>query len=361
MLRKIIHLDMDCFFAAIEMRDNPTLTKKPIAVGGGNRRGVVTTCNYIARRFGVCSAMSGQRAKQLCPQIIFLPVNIEKYKETSRKIREILRKVTASIIEPLSLDEAYLDVTDCPLYNNSATYIARYLKEIIYQETLLTSSAGVAPNKFLAKIASDWHKPDGLKVIEPHAVADFIYNVPVAKIPGVGKVTQRKLARLDIRTCRDVQATSPELLTQILGKFATILIERSFGRDERAIQPQRIRKSLSVESTFMDDIDDDNLCLIQLRKLWSELANRLRKKAINRAIKGIFVKIKFADFVSTTKQSLTSEISCDQFVSLYREARSRRRMPLRLLGLGVYFLLPPQKSRSHHEQIKKGENFDFDF
>ena len=244
MVRKIIHLDMDCFYAAVELRDRPELLGKPIAVGGSRTRGVVTTCSYEARKFGVHSAMSGVRARKLCPQLIFLPVNFDKYRAESKKIRSIMRKYT-EVIEPLSLDEAYLDVTHSPLHKNSATLTAKALKDEIYKETGLKASVGVAPNKFLAKVASDWDKPDGLTVIPPHKVAEFVIDLPLNKIPGVGPVTQKKLKEKGLSHCRDVQKMQPNEMQDFLGKFGLVLYERSFGRDDRPLVVFRER-NLSV-------------------------------------------------------------------------------------------------------------------
>ncbi len=347
---------MDCFYAAVEMRDNPTLKNKPIAVGGGNKRGVVATCNYEARKFGVHSAMSGDNARNRCPQIIFLPVNMPKYKEASQIIRSVMREITP-LVEPLSLDEAYLDVTDCKIYDNSATYIAHHLKEEIYARTSLTASAGVAANKFLAKVASDWNKPNGIKVVPPDEVADFVRVLPVGKIPGVGKVTQKKLAALGIKTCADVQKYDIEYLKQKFGKFGSMLYERSFGIDERQVTTERISKSLSVESTFTDDINDDSLCHAHLQKLLAELERRLEKSKEKTRIKGMFVKVKFADFIITTKQSSGTDISLSKIIDVYQEARSRRSKPIRLLGLGVYFASEQDAKQNTKQNTKNDSPF----
>ena len=215
----------------MELRGRPELSGKPIAVGGSKARGVVAACNYEARKFGVHSAMSGVRARKLCPQLIFLPVNFDKYRAESKKIRSIMQRYT-EIIEPLSLDEAYLDVTHSPLYKNSATLIAKALKDEVCKETGLKASVGVAPNKFLAKIASDWDKPDGLTVIPPHKVAEFVIDLSLNKIPGVGPATQKKLRAKGLFLCRDIQKIRPNELQDFLGKFGLVLHERSYGRDE---------------------------------------------------------------------------------------------------------------------------------
>lgn len=352
-MRKIIHLDMDCFYAAIEIRDNSSLYGKPVAVGGGARRGVVATCNYEARKWGVHSAMSGEQARRLCPQIIFIKPNMKKYQDVSQTIRSIMKDITP-LVEPLSLDEAYLDVTDCEMFNNSATYISRHLKEKIFKETSLTSSAGVAPNKFLAKVASDWNKPNGIKVIAPDHVSNFVLFLPVGMIPGVGKVTKKKLENLGINTCKDLQEYGGDGLVKNFGKFGSVLYERAFGIDERPVNISRVRKSLSVENTFMDDVVDDTLCHKMLLNLLTDLQQRLHRLKIKNhqrandelQIKGLFVKVKFADFVITTKQLSCSEISLSKVIETYQGARERSSKAVRLLGLGIYFTCDGNSKKS---------------
>ena len=341
-MRKIIHLDMDCFYAAVEMRDDPSLVGRPIAVGGGSPRGVVATCNYEARKFGVRSAISGDMARRLCPQIEFVVPNFDKYKHESNTIRKIMLQTTP-IIEPLSLDEAYLDVTDCTIYHkgehhNSATLIAKDLKRKIYEATKLRASAGVAPNKFLAKIASDWDKPDGLKVITPEEVDDFVRDLPVGKIPGVGKVSVEKLAKRGIKLCKDLRKYKQEELRGMFGKFGDMLYYRSHGIDERRVTTERIRKSLSVETTFIRDLDNDKRCAEEIEKLLREMNKRLAKHKDEYDSKGIFVKVKFSDFVITTKQAADKEANLANALALYNEARQRHNKPVRLLGVGVYCL-----------------------
>lgn len=351
-MRKIIHLDMDCFYAAVEMRDDPSLLGKPIAVGGGRSRGVVATCNYEARKYGVSSAMSGGMARRLCPNIIFVPVNMDKYKQESAIIRKLMLEITP-VIEPVSLDEAYLDVSNCKIHNNIATLIARDLKERIYQTTGLTASAGVAPNKFLAKVASDWNKPNGIKVIPPERVADFVKELPVGKIPGVGKVSVNKLARRGIKLCKDLYKYDEEELQQMFGKFGELLYNHSRGIDERKVSTKRIRKSLSVETTFAEDIISDEQCYQELDNLLEELKRRLAKYSDQYSPNGLFVKLKFSDFISTTKQKVDGSADLENAIALYNEARQRHNKPIRLLGLGVYFN-PKRETRSAgNEDAKK--------
>lgn len=245
--KKIIHIDMDCFYAAVEERDQPEYRGKPLAVGGSaDRRGVLCTCNYAARQFGLHAAMPTKRALALCPELILLPVNMDKYRQVSKAIHQIFRNFTLRI-EPLSLDEAYLDVTDCTLLHGSATLIAREIKRQIKQQLSLTASAGVAPNKFLAKIASDWRKPDGLFVITPDEVTDFVADLPIDKLAGVGKVTAQKLHQQGMVTCRDIQPYTCLELQHKWGKLGQRLYELCRGVDERSVEPNRIRRSLSVE------------------------------------------------------------------------------------------------------------------
>jgi DNA polymerase-4 len=263
-MKKIIHIDMDCFYAAIEMRDNPRLKNKPVAVGGNpEKRGVICSCNYIARKFGVHSAMATAKALRICPKLILLPVNMEKYRAASEKIHKIFRSFT-DIIEPLSLDEAYLDVTDCKHFCGSATLIAKSIRDKINWQLKLTASAGVAPNKLLAKIASDWNKPNGQLVITPENIESFISSLPVKKIFGVGKVTAEKLTKLGIKTCADLQKISLHDLIKRFGNFGAQLYELCRGIDNREVKPNRIRKSLSVEETFMQDLVSQDECLAKL-------------------------------------------------------------------------------------------------
>jgi len=335
-VRKIIHLDMDCFYAAVEIRDDSSLAGQPVAVGGAEARSVVATCNYEARHYGIHSAMSGMRAKRLCPQLIFITPNFDKYRSESKRIRAIMAKYT-QLIEPLSLDEAYLDVSHNSLFNNSATLMARALKEDIYNETGLRCSAGVAPNKFLAKIASDWDKPDGLVVISPPKVAGFVRSLPLSKIPGVGGVTNNKLKKLGWLVCGDLQKISEAELCRHFGKFGSVLHQRAFGRDERPVVTARDRKSLSVETTFNRDLNSKAELVSAIEDLFHSLEKRLESVKENKAIDGIFVKVKFDDFTQTTKQAKGLSLSVLHFTDLVDEAWQRQAKPVRLLGIGVDF------------------------
>ncbi|MDC6472815.1 DNA polymerase IV, partial [Luminiphilus sp.] len=254
MQRKIIHLDADCFYAAIEMRDDPALRGIPIAVGGSaERRGVLTTCNYEARAFGLHSAMPTAQAMRLCPSLTVVAPQMGKYREASKAMRAIFSDFT-EIIEPLSLDEAYLDVSEISDGDLTATRIAKAIRQRIREELHITVSAGVSVNKFIAKVASDWKKPDGLTVVPPDQVDAFVAALPVKKIPGVGSVTAEKMHRYGLRNCADIRNWSLFELRRRFGKFGLVLHERARGRDERPVQPARVRKSISVERTFDEDI-----------------------------------------------------------------------------------------------------------
>jgi DNA polymerase-4 len=337
-MRKIIHLDADCFFAAIEMRDDPALTKHPIAVGGhSERRGVITTCNYEARRFGVHSAMPTAHAKRLCPDLIVLPLRMDAYREASLQMRSIFYEYT-ELVEPLSLDEAFLDVSDSEFHQGSATLIAQEIRARIHKEIGITVSAGIAPNKFLAKIASDWNKPNGQFVITPEKVPEFVAQLPVKKIYGVGKAMANKLAGLNIFTCSDLHKFSIFELTQRFGQMGTRLYHLSRGVDDRQVTVDRRRKSLSVENTFAHDLPGLAQCQHEIPSLCQQLAIRLRRVDEDYKVVKLFVKLKFSDFSITTIERSASAVSLDQLQSLCAEACERKAMPVRLIGVGVRFI-----------------------
>ncbi len=335
-MRKIIHIDMDCYFAAVEMRDFPELRGKPIAVGGrSDRRGVISTCSYEARKFGVRSAMSSYHALQLCPQLILVPGRMDVYKSVSVQIREIFHRYT-DLVEPLSLDEAYLDVTDCDAHQGSATLIAKAIRNDIFETTGLTASAGIAPIKFLAKIASDLNKPNGQYFITPNQISDFVKDLPLSKIPGVGKVTSKKLADIGLTTCYDVQQYPKAQLIEVFGKFGHVLAERSQGIDPRQISPHRVRKSVGVETTLAKDIFTLEQCRQVLPQLIQELSARVHRSAKDRQIHKQVVKLKFNDFKQTTIEHRSDEMSINLFHDLLQQAllRSQGR-GIRLLGVSV--------------------------
>ncbi|MCB1644247.1 MAG: DNA polymerase IV [Pseudomonadales bacterium] len=335
--RKIIHVDMDCFFAAVEIRDDPSLADKPVAVGGAaDRRGVISTCNYVARKFGIHSAMSTAYAMRLCPELIVLPGRMNHYKEVSGQIRKIFSRYT-SIIEPLSLDEAYLDVTDCNQFQGSATMIAEDIRRAIREELRLTASAGIAPNKFLAKVCSDENKPDGQRVVTPDEVDDFVRRLPLKKIPGVGKVTVSKLESMGLRTCDDARRVGEARLAKHFGSMGRTIYRRAWGIDDRAINTTRVRKSLSVERTFPQDLMEIEEAAGKIPELVAELKQRLAR-ADARPVRNQQVKLKFQDFTTTTIERATQTIDDALFLQLLPQAWSRGEgKGIRLLGLGVSF------------------------
>lgn len=337
MQRKIIHIDCDCFYAAVEMRDDPSLRHRPIAVGGEpGKRGVISTCNYEARQYGVRSAMASAYARRLCPQLLILPPRIAYYREVSQQIMRILRQYTDRI-QPLSLDEAFLDVTGQPHFQGSATRMAEAIRRQVRSQVGITVSAGVAPNKFLAKIASDWNKPDGLFVISPDAVDQFVPALPVEKLPGVGKVTAERLHRVGLRTCADIRATDSIRLVELVGSLGEHLYRLAHGQDDRPVETREERRSVSVEHTYEKDLPDLDSCLQQLPALQERLQQRLQRAQKDNVIRKAFVKIKFADFTSTTMECCVKEPSLPLYERLCDEAFQRHKMSVRLLGLGVRF------------------------
>ncbi|MFQ3789690.1 DNA polymerase IV [Halomonas sp. A29] len=334
MNRKILHADCDCFYAAVEMRDNPALREVPLAIGGSAEgRGVISTCNYPARAYGIHSAMPTARALRLCPHLTLLPGDFDRYREASRQLLEIFHELTP-LVEPLSLDEAFLDVTAVTRFSGSATWMARWLKEESLKRVGITVSVGAAPSKFLAKIASDWEKPDGLTVIAPSQVDDFLRELPVAKLHGVGPATAKRLHSLEIATCDDLRHIPLERLLQEFGKFGRRLFELARGIDDRPVRVERERKSVSVETTFATDLPDMAHCHTQLSPLCERLEARLARHG-HPPIAGIFVKVRFDDFSLTTLDSRSGLPTPDTFASLMQQAWARRQRPVRLLGVGV--------------------------
>jgi DNA polymerase-4 len=338
--RKIIHIDADSFYASVETRENPALAGKPLAVGGqSDRRGVIATANYEARKFGVHSAMASSRAMSLCPQLLILPARFELYRSISKQFHEIFSDYT-DLVEPLSLDEAYRDVSDCTRCDGSATLIARDIRERVRNELKLTVSAGIAPNKFLAKVASDWHKPDGQCTITPEQVADFVLQLPVSKINGVGRVTAEKLRRMGVETCGDLQSLQLDALVQRFGKYGKRLYEVARGEDQRQVQPSRLRKSISVERTFAEDIGQLKAMGEALDSLLLELQRRYSKIAGDYLPCKRFVKIKYRDFTQTTLEELMGGPGSDwhsptDFQRMMEAAWARGAKPVRLLGAGL--------------------------
>nr|WP_298414260.1 DNA polymerase IV [uncultured Halomonas sp.] len=342
-MRKILHADCDCFYAAVEMQDNPALRNIPLAIGGSaDRRGVIATCNYPARAFGVHSAMPTSQALRLCPELTLMPADFPRYRAVSERIQAIFYELTP-LVEPLSLDEAFLDVSAVTRFKGSATWMARWLKEEALKRTGITLSVGVAPSKFLAKIASDWDKPDGLHVITPDDTESFVAALPVGKLHGVGPATAAKLHDMGIVTCSDLRDWPLETLLERFGKFGTRLYELARGQDDRPVRVERERKSVSAENTFHRDLAGLAECRAELPTLIERLGQRLERHG-NPAIKGLFVKVRFNDFSTTTLEGMGRQASTERFLALLDEAWKRRSRPVRLLGVGVR-LVPPDSTR----------------
>ena len=335
-MRKIIHLDMDAFYASIEQRDSPELRGKPVAVGGDGPRGVVASASYEARRQGVRSAMPGNRAKQLCPELIFVKPRFHVYREVSRVIQSIFYKYT-DFVEPLSLDEAYLDVTENKTGIQSALKLAYLIKEDIVKNTQLTASAGIAMNKFLAKVASGLNKPNGCTFIAPEKATQFIAELPIEKFFGIGESTARKMQNLGIFNGEDLRQFEKIDLIKKFGKHGHFFYDIARGSDHRTVQVSQARKSLSVEKTFMEDISDVNI----LYKELSILTNKMAELAIKNQFTGhtITLKIRFADFTTITRQKSTQQ-PVNAFGEIYTYVldllnQHLEERPVRLLGVGI--------------------------
>lgn len=352
-IRKIIHVDMDAFYASVEQMDHPELKGKALAVGGSEKRGVVAAASYEARKFGVRSAMSGMQAKRNCPELVFVTPRFERYKEISEKIRAIFYDYT-DMVEPLSLDEAYLDVTENKKGNPSASLIAQEIRERIFNEVGLTASAGISVNKFVAKIASDYNKPNGQKTVNPEDVLDFIEALDIRKFHGVGKVTAEKMYQLGIFTGKDLKTKSLEKLEQHFGKSGSYYYELVRGIHHSAVKPNRIRKSLAAERTFNENLSSEIFMLEKLEKIAKEVAKRLDRS--NVAGKTVTLKIKYSDFTLQTRSKTLPYFINDKDIIfetakdlLYQEKMSNS---VRLLGISMSNLntekgqttrTPPQK------------------
>lgn len=346
-MRKIVHIDMDCFYAAVEMRDFPELRDVPLAIGGSReRRGVISTANYVARRYGVRSAMPTAQALTLCPHLVLRPGRMAYYKEISQQIRAIFHQYTP-LIEPISLDEAYLDVTDCQQYHGSATLIAEQIRQQIYQQLGLTASAGIAPIKFLAKIASDMNKPNGQYVITPAQIDAFLLPLPLRNLPGVGKVTAKKLANMGLNCCADVRQFDVSLLLKRFGRFGRVLWERCHGRDERAVTPDRLRKSLGVERTLAQDIHHWTECETILAQLYLELEQRLLRIQPDLIIARQGIKLKFDDFQQTSQEHVWHQLDKQDLFNTAQLAWQQRRAGrgVRLVGVHICLVDPLQEKQ----------------
>jgi DNA polymerase-4 len=332
--RKIIHVDMDAFFASVEQLDNPDLRGKPVAVGGGGDRGVVSAASYEARKFGVRSAMSNVLAKQKCPEIIFVKGNYKRYKEISLQIREIFYDYT-DLVEPLSLDEAYLDVTQNKAGNPSASLIAKEIRKRILDEIGLTASAGISINKFIAKVASDINKPNGQKTINPEEVIPFLEELPIQKFYGIGKVTASKMYNLGIFNGRDLKEKSLEEMSLLFGKSGTHYYDIVRGIHRSEVKPNRIRKSLGAERTFRENISSEVFMLDKLNTIADELEDRMK----NSKTKGktVTLKIKYSDFTQQTRSKTVEKFIQKKadFLPIVKELLFQEKLKnsVRLLGI----------------------------
>lgn len=335
-MRKIIHIDMDAFFASVEMRDNPALRNVPMAVGGSSdRRGVIATSNYEARKYGVRSAMATAHALKLCPHLVLVRGRMQKYKEASDIVFEIFREYT-DLVQGLSWDEAYLDVTDSPLFNNSATLIAEEIrKQIEIRTNGLTASAGIGPSKLIAKLGCEIKKPNGQFTISPNQVDEFIKQVPVEKLWGVGKVTAKHMHDMGIKTCLDMQQSTRSEMIYHFGKFGDALFDFCRGIDEREVETEYERKSLGTEETFSKDINNYEEMKEHVIRMVQEVKESLVDYQ-NRIVKNLHVKIKYFDFKVTT---IERQMPFDEenFIYLLEERWTQDPRPVRLLGVGVKF------------------------
>ena len=335
--RKIIHADMDAFYASVEQRDNPELRGKPVVVAWRGKRSVVCAASYEARRFGVRSAMAATHAERLCPEAVFIPPDFTRYRTASRAVREIFLRHT-DLIEPLSLDEAYLDVTENKTGLATATKVASAIRQQIREELNLTASAGVAPNKFLAKIASDWRKPNGLFVIQPAEIEDFLTRLPVGRIPGVGKVTEEKLAKLGLRLVGEIRARALEELRTHFGRYGQRLYELARGIDENPVVPNRPTQSISAEDTFEQDV-----YLTETEPMIRRLAEKtwMASRKESRIARTVVLKLKTAQFHVLTRIQTPSSppASCEELTRIALSLRDKVTLDpmqkFRLVGVGL--------------------------
>jgi DNA polymerase IV len=345
-VRKIIHIDMDAFYASVEQRDDPQLRGKPVVVAWRGNRSVVCAASYEARKFGVRSAMPAARAERLCPDAIFLPPDFTRYREVSRQVREIFKRHT-DLIEPLSLDEAYLDVSENKTGLPTATQVARTIREQIRSELSLTASAGIAPNKFLAKIASDWKKPDGLFVIQPEEVDSFLLPLPVGRLPGVGKVTEKKLKHLEIQTVADLRPMDLPALEGRFGRYGVRLYELARGIDKSEVVPDRPTQSISAEDTFEHDVP---LTATEpmIRRL-AQLTWAASRKEL-RIPRTVVLKLKTSEFKILTRSHTppSPPSSCEELTSIALSLRHRVGLKpgqrFRLVGVGLSNFHDPEET-----------------
>ena len=352
-MRKIIHVDMDAFYASVEQRDNPDLRGKPVVVAWKSKRSVVCAASYEARTFGVRSAMPAVRAQRLCAEAIFIPPDFTRYRAVSQQVREIFKRHT-DLIEPLSLDEAYLDVTKNKTGLATATLVARSIREQIRQELHLAASAGVAPNKFLAKLASDWKKPDGLFVIQPEEVDGFLIPLPIGRLPGVGKVTEEKLQKLEIKTVGDLRRLEVSTLEEQFGRFGRRLHELARGIDENEVVPDRPTKSISAEDTFEEDVpiaETEPMIRRLAEKVWAAS----RKET--RIARTVVLKLKTREFKILTRSHTPSlpPSSCEELTSIALTLRNKvglgPKQRFRLVGVGLSNFDEPSDTETTQSEL----------
>ena len=344
--RKILHIDMDAFYASVEQKDNPTLKGKPVIVGGRpDSRGVVAACSYEARAYGIHSAMPCARAYKLCPHAAFIRPRMDRYREISTIVMSIFHRFT-DIIEPLSLDEAYLDITENKISEQSATIVAKQICRMIFDETGLTASAGVSCNKFVAKIASDLNKPNGISIIRPDEIPAFLARLPVGKFHGVGKVTEKKMILLGIRNGADLKDRSRQELIEHFGKHGLFYYNIVRGKDDREVRPSRTRKSIGAERTFKEDIDNIDDVIDLLQSISARVGTTLlEKKCSGRTIT---LKVRYSDFTTITR-SFTSRTALTCHADIFRhvprllDATEAGYRKIRLLGISVSNLTHMEK------------------
>lgn len=360
--RKIIHVDMDAFYASVEQMDNPELKGKPLAVGGSEVRGVVSAASYEARKFGVRSAISGIQAKKLCPDLIFVRPRFDRYKEISKKIRKIFHDYT-DLVEPLSLDEAYLDVTENKKGNPSATLIAQEIRKRIFEEVGLTASAGISVNKFVAKIASDYNKPNGQKTVNPDEVEAFLEKLDIKKFYGVGKVTAEKMYQLGIFTGYDLKQKPLEYLEKHFGNSGFHYYQICRGIHNSAVKPNRKIKSVGAERTFGENLSSEIFMEERLQSIAKELEKRLQKSKISG--KTITLKIKYSDFTLQTRSKTLPYFVSDKNIILdvskdllYQE---RLKNSVRLLGISIHNLNNEEKTKTELPQKSVSVQLKFEF
>lgn len=360
-LRKIIHVDMDAFYASVEQKDNPELMGKPIAVGGGSKRGVVSAASYEARKYGVRSAMSGYLAQKNCPELIFVKPRFDRYKEISQQIRQVFFEYT-DLVEPLSLDEAYLDVTQNKKGNPSATLIAQEIRQKILDKTGLTASAGISINKFIAKIASDYNKPNGQKTVNPEEVLEFLSALDIRKFYGVGKVTAEKMYQLGIFTGADLKKKSLEFLNQEFGKSGQHYYNVVRGIHLSTVKPSRTPKSVGAERTFSENLSSEIFMLERLENIAQELEKRLKKSKL--AGKTVTLKIKYSDFTLQTRSKTLPFFIADKNLILDNAKELLYQSPLensvRLLGISLANLNTETKTKTKTEDKSITYQLKFD-